>query len=113
MARDDRAVQLRKGVLELAILALLEKQERYGGEIVDELGGRPGLEASAGTVYPLLTRLRTSGLVETSWRESPVGPPRKYYRLSESGRTELAEMTRSWRDLSATLDSLLPGGTGR
>ena len=107
MARDDRAVQLRKGVLELAILALLEKQERYGGEIVDELGGRPGLEASAGTVYPLLTRLRTSGLVDTAWRESPVGPPRKYYTLTGVGREVLADMAATWRSVDAAITTIL------
>jgi PadR family transcriptional regulator PadR len=109
MARDDRAVQLRKGVLELAILALLEKQARYGGEIVDELGARPGLEASAGTVYPLLTRLRTSGLVETSWRESPVGPPRKYYTLTPSGHGAMADLAFSWRELNIAVTDLLEG----
>ncbi len=109
MARDDRAVQLRKGVLELAILALLEKQERYGGEIVDELGGRPGLEASAGTVYPLLTRLRTSGLVDTAWRESPVGPPRKYYTLTPAGHGAMADLAFSWRELTVALTDLLEG----
>jgi PadR family transcriptional regulator PadR len=51
--------------------------------------------------------------VDTSWRESPVGPPRKYYRLSQAGHTELAEMARSWRDLSATLEGLLPAGSLR
>lgn len=107
---DSRVSQFRKGALELGILALLDRGELYGVEIVDLLGEHSGLEASAGTVYPLLSRLKKAGLVDTSWRESPVGPPRKYYRLSQAGRTELGEMARSWRDLSATLDTLLPGG---
>lgn len=107
---NSRVSQFRKGALELGILALLDRGELYGIEIVDLLAEHNGLEASAGTVYPLLSRLKKAGVVETSWRESPVGPPRKYYRLSEAGRTELAEMTRSWRDLSATLETLLPGG---
>lgn len=109
MATNDHAVQLRKGVLELAILALLERQARYGGEIVEELGARPGLEASAGTVYPLLTRLRGSGLVETTWRESPVGPPRKYYTLTPAGHTAMAALASSWRELNAALSGLLEG----
>ena len=110
---DSRVSQFRKGALELGILALLDRGELYGVEIVDLLAEHSGLEASAGTVYPLLSRLKKAGVVDTPWRESPVGPPRKYYRLSEAGRTELAEMTRSWRDLSATLENLLPGGTDR
>lgn len=107
MGRDERAVQLRKGVLELAILALLEGEERYGGQIVDELGERPGLEASSGTVYPLLTRLRTAGLVDTAWRESPVGPPRKYYTLTTAGRTEMHALAFAWREMTVALDGLL------
>jgi PadR family transcriptional regulator PadR len=105
--RDDRVSQFRKGALELAILALLAGNELYGVEIVDRLAARPGLEASAGTVYPLLGRLKKTGVVDTTWRESPVGPPRKYYRLSASGVRELAAMAESWRDLSAAIDTLL------
>lgn len=105
--RDDRAAQFRRGALELAILALLESRELYGVEIVDELAARNGLEASAGTVYPLLGRLKKAGAVDTTWRESPVGPPRKYYRLSRTGRRELEEMAASWRGLSAAIEALL------
>ena len=92
-----------------SILALLHGNRRYGGEMVDELAGRPGLDASAGTVYPLLTRLKTAGLVETEWQESPAGPPRKYYRLTGGGVAALAESTRAWRDLATALDGLLEG----
>ena len=109
MPRDDRVVQLRKGVLELAILALLERQPRYGGEIVEELRTRPGLETPAGTVYPLLTRLRTSGLVDTAWRESPAGPPRKYYTLTPAGHTAMTDLASSWRELTTALADLLEG----
>ncbi len=105
--RDDRVAQFRKGALELAILALLRGTELYGVEIVDQLGARPGLEASAGTVYPLLGRLNKGGVVGTTWRESPVGPPRKYYRLSPAGERELDAMATSWRDLSSAIETLL------
>lgn len=105
--RDDRAAQFRKGALELAILALLEHDELYGVEIVDRLGAYPGIEASGGTVYPLLGRLSKSGAVMTTWRESPVGPPRKYYRLSDGGRRELLAMAAAWRDLSSGIETLL------
>lgn len=107
--RDVRVSQFRKGALELVILALLDRGELYGVEIVDHLAGRPGLEASAGTVYPLLSRLKKAGVVDTRWRESPVGPPRKYYRLSPAGRRELIEMSRSWRDIAAAIDDVLTG----
>lgn len=108
MARtDDRVTQLRRGVLELAILALLAKERSFGGAIVDSLAAHPGLAASAGTVYPLLTRLRTAGLLTTKWEESPAGPPRKYYSLTATGRRELATLTQSWRSLATAVDELL------
>jgi PadR family transcriptional regulator PadR len=107
--RDSRLSQFRRGAVELAILALLDAGELYGVEIVDRLRELPGLEASAGTVYPLLSRLKKAGVVDSVWRESPVGPPRKYYRLSPVGRRDLAEMSRSWRGLSSAIDQLLEG----
>lgn len=107
MARDEHVAQLRKGVLELAILSLLQGRARYGGEIVDELARRPGLEARAGTVYPLLTRLRTAGLVSTRWQESPAGPPRKYYELTAAGRQEMRTLAASWQQLTTALTGLL------
>lgn len=107
MARADHLSQLRKGVLELAILALVSTGPRYGGQIVEELAARPGLDASAGTVYPLLTRLNSAGLLDTSWQESPVGPPRKYYQLNRAGRDTLAQLTASWQTFAATLNDLL------
>lgn len=103
----DRVAQLRKGVLELAILGLLRNRESYGGEIVSALAEMPGLDASAGTVYPLLSRLKTTGLVGARWVESPAGPPRKYYQLSSAGRSALAEGTQAWRGLVHALDSVL------
>jgi PadR family transcriptional regulator PadR len=105
--RDSRVSQFRKGALELAILALLAGGELYGVEIVDRLGERQGLKASAGTVYPLLSRLKKAGVLDSAWRESPVGPPRKYYRLSKAGEKELAAMASSWRGLSEAIDALL------
>jgi PadR family transcriptional regulator PadR len=107
MARADHVVQLRKGVLELAILALLRDEARYGGEIVTDLAARRGLDASPGTVYPLLTRLRLADLLSTTWQESPVGPPRKYYSLTSAGRKALSAMAESWRELSQAVDELL------
>ncbi|MCI1674914.1 MAG: PadR family transcriptional regulator [Ancrocorticia sp.] len=102
----DNATQLRKGVLELAILALLQSSPQYGGQIVDALA-HAGLESSAGTVYPLLTRLAKAGLLSTQWRESPAGPPRKYYSITHTGKRALAAQARLWRDMNAAVNSLL------
>ena len=104
---DDRQTQLRKGALELAVLAILSDSERYGGEVVDVLASLPGLDAGAGTVYPVLARLNRSKLVETSWRESPYGPPRKYYRLSRAGHAELVHQRAAWRQVVQAMERVL------
>ena len=110
---DSRLSQFRKGVVELAILALLHGGEAYGGEIVESLSSHPGLAISAGTVYPLLSRLKKAGLIDSVWRESPVGPPRKYYRLSEEGGAEFDAMARAWGGVTAAMDELLGKGNAR
>jgi PadR family transcriptional regulator PadR len=99
--------QFRKGVVELAILALLHKDEAYGAEIVDRLGEYPGLAISAGTAYPLLSRLKKSGLITSVWQESPVGPPRKYYRLSAEGEESFSGMAQAWKEMKDAMESLL------
>ena len=101
------STQMRKGCLELAVLALLAAEPRYGADIVYSLAARPGLEATSGTIYPLLTRLKNAKLVETSWRESPAGPPRKYYSLTPAGRHQLAMQRNAWVKLSTAIATLL------
>jgi PadR family transcriptional regulator PadR len=101
--------QLRKGVVELAILALLHGGEAYGAEIVDRLGAHPGLAITVGTAYPLLSRLKKSGLITSVWRESPAGPPRKYYRLSAEGDVAFGSMAKAWTDMRDAMDALLEG----
>jgi len=101
--------QLRKGVVEVVVLGLLASGERYGSELVDVLSSHPELAISGGTVYPLLSRLKKAGLIDSTWAESPVGPPRKYYRLTADGRQELAAMTSAWRSVSGTVDDFLRG----
>ncbi|MGD0097535.1 MAG: helix-turn-helix transcriptional regulator [Terracidiphilus sp.] len=100
-------VQLRKGSLELAILASLWEGRLYGLEILRHLESDSELTVSEGTAYPLLNRLRTLGLVETEWVESDSGHPRKYYRLTEAGRQRALEMTRIWDRFAASMGGLL------
>jgi len=107
---DTWISQLRKGVMELAVLGMLSRGEMYGSQIVETLAGRPELAISAGTVYPLLTRLKRLGLVESVWRESPVGPPRKYYTLSASGSRQFAQMEQAWHRVVDSVDAVLAGG---
>jgi PadR family transcriptional regulator PadR len=102
--------QLRRGVLEFCVLALLRDDERYGFEIVRALSEADGLVTTEGTVYPLLARLRKEGVVETTWRESPSGPPRRYYRLTPAGRSLLRSFTTEWVRFRGSVDDLLETG---
>lgn len=88
--------QLRKGVLEYCVLALLRDGPRYGVELLEALGAVDVMTTSQGTIYPLLSRLRRESLVDTRWQESPSGPPRRYYELTATGQAALAEFATVW-----------------
>lgn len=107
MPTSGRVVQLRKGVLELAILAVLDRQECYSIEIIERLASYPALTATPGTVYPLLARLDKAGLVGTRWAEAVGGPPRKYYRLTRDGRASLSDGAAAWVALSSAMGEIL------
>lgn len=107
MKEDLHTGQIRKGVVELAVLGLLAGGERYGSQIVDELSAQRALALTAGTVYPLLSRLLKAGLIESTWQESPVGPPRKYYALTAKGREAHAAQRAAWDSVRDALDTLL------
>ena len=100
-------VQLRKGSLELAILASLWGGRLYGLEILRRLENGSDLIVAEGTVYPLLSRLKALGLLASEWVESDSGHPRKYYRLTPAGRQRALEMARIWARFSASLKDLL------
>ena len=99
--------QLRRGSVEHCVLALLANEERYGFELARTLSDDSGLVASEGTIYPLLARLRRNGLVETTWRESVQGPPRRYYRLTEAGGAALVAFVGHWRAFRDAVDRIL------
>lgn len=99
--------QLRRGALEYCVLALLRNGERYGFDLVREMSEVEGMVTSQGTIYPLLSRLRRDGRVDTSWRESPNGPPRRYYRLSPAGEAALAAFTTDWSLFKDAVDHLV------
>lgn len=100
-------IQLRKGSLELAILAALWEGRLYGLEILRHLETNSDMIVVEGTVYPLLNRLRGLGFVESEWVESEFGHPRKYYRLTAAGRQRAVEMSRIWARFSASMNDLL------
>ena len=78
--------------------------ERYGFDLVRELAEVDGMVTSEGTIYPLLSRLRRDGLVESSWQESSAGPPRRYYRLTHAGRASLEGFLREWARFRDAVD---------
>ncbi|MFD3484804.1 PadR family transcriptional regulator [Streptomyces sp. NPDC058665] len=99
--------QLRRGILQFCVLALLRDNEKYAFELVRELCDAHGLATSEGTIYPLLSRLRKEGWVSTVWKESETGPPRRYYTLTPAGRTALTDFAGEWGTFKSTVDSLL------
>lgn len=99
--------QLKKGVLELCVLELLSQGDSYAYEIASKLAEAIGM--GEGTVYPLMRRLHTDGLVETYLVESTTGPSRKYYRLTKAGRTALAEQRDAWRTFRDAVDGIVGG----
>jgi PadR family transcriptional regulator PadR len=118
-ARDQEAgdkweVQLRKGCLELAILAALWGGKLYGLEILRRLESDSALIVSEGTLYPLLNRLKLLGLVRSEWVESDAGHPRKYYALTSAGKLRALEMAGTWARFSSSMSKLLaPLGKGK
>ena len=104
---DKWEVQLRKGCLELAILAALWEGKLYGLEILRRLESDSDLVVSEGTVYPLLSRLKVLGLVRSEWVESDAGHPRKYYALTSAGKQRVREMARMWERFSTSMGKLL------
>lgn len=98
--------QLRRGVADRCVLALLARREWYGYDLAKALA-QVHLIAGEGTIYPLLARLRREKLVTTVWRESTEGPPRRYYTLTPEGKTELAQFREQWRQFTSSVESLL------
>jgi PadR family transcriptional regulator len=99
--------QLRRGVLEFCVLALLREGERYSFDLVRALGDAEGLVTSEGTLYPLLGRLRREGMVQSTWRESATGPPRRYYRITKDGDAALQAFAEHWARFRESVDTLL------
>jgi PadR family transcriptional regulator PadR len=106
--KDDKwEAQLRKGCLELAILASLWEKRLYGLEILRGLEQNSNLVVAEGTVYPILGRLKEEGLLQSEWVEAEAGHPRKYYWLTVTGRQRAVSMARAWNTFAANLNLLL------
>lgn len=98
MKLDNTKVQMRKGILEYCILSVISHGEVYASDILQVLKDARLLVVE-GTLYPLLTRLKNSGLLSYEWKESTSGPPRKYYKLTPLGEKFLTELDETWKDL--------------
>lgn len=109
LSLDNWMTQLRKGLLELAVLNTIAETPLYGYDIVRRLSDVDHLVITEGTVYPILSRLKNSGLVETYLEESQEGPSRKYYRLTSRGRGDLHRMNQHWESLHHAISSLQKG----
>jgi PadR family transcriptional regulator PadR len=95
---ENSKAQMRKGVLEYCILAILSEKESYPSDIIERLK-QAKLIVVEGTLYPLLTRLKNDGLLSYRWEESTSGPPRKYYKLTEIGEKFLKELDKTWDEM--------------
>ena len=98
-------IQLKKGALDLCVLALLSRADSYAYEIASRLADAIGM--GEGTIYPLMRRMQSDGLVETYLVESSSGPSRKYYRLTPTGKTSLAAQTQAWRSFAGAVQMIL------
>lgn len=102
---ENTKAQMRRGVLEYCILSVLAQGERYPSDIIAQLK-EARLIVVEGTLYPLLSRLKDSGLLTYRWEESRSGPPRKYYRLTSEGQKVLAELHQTWDELALAVQKI-------
>jgi PadR family transcriptional regulator PadR len=102
---ENTQAQMRKGILDFIVLLVISRGSIYVSDILKELKTHK-LIVVEGTLYPLLSRLKNSELLEYSWQESPSGPPRKYYTLTKKGQEMLNQLSLTWKNLSQSIDSL-------
>lgn len=98
--------QVKKGTLSYIILIILNEKEYYGYELVQEIKMHTTVEVAEGTLYPLLNRLKTEGIVESKWVEQESGIPRKYYTLTVTGKETLNEMRKMWSALGTAINKI-------
>ena len=108
MAEDNVKAQMRKGILEYCILAILSREDSYAPKIIAELKEAEMIVVE-GTLYPILTRQKNSGLLTYRWEESPQGPPRKYYTLTDNGRDYLKTLDEAWDELVGQIQVIRHG----
>ncbi len=103
---ENAQIQMRKGILEFCILHIISRGEVYASDMLEELT-LAKIMVVEGTLYPLLTRLKNAGLLDYKWVESSSGPPRKYYVLTELGRSSLSLLDVTWAELSDSVHAIV------
>lgn len=103
---ENTASQMRKGVLEFCVLSVIRKGEAYPSDIIEQMKAA-NFQLLEGTLYPLLTRLKNSGMVNYRWVESNSGPPRKYFSLTEKGLAFYQELESTWNEMSSAVSSII------
>lgn len=105
MREDNVKIQMRKGILDYCILAILASGDSYAPAIIAELK-RAEMIVVEGTLYPILTRMKNAGYLTYRWEESPQGPPRKYYTLTEDGKAYLSSLDEAWDKLVEQISAI-------
>ena len=105
---DNVKAQMRKGILEYCILAILSREDSYAPRIISELKSADMIVVE-GTLYPLLARQKNQGLLTYRWEESPQGPPRKYYMITDKGREVLAALDEAWDEMVQQINTIRKG----
>jgi len=110
MTIENTKAQMRKGILELCVLSIIAQKEAYPSDILNKLK-EAKLIVVEGTMYPLLSRLKNADLLSYEWQESSSGPPRKYYKLTESGQAFLTDLMVTWEHLQNAVSKTTTNGT--
>jgi PadR family transcriptional regulator PadR len=97
---------MRKGLLELCVLSIISGEEMYPSDIIGKLKDQKMIIVE-GTLYPMLTRLKNDGLLDYDWKESKTGPPRKYYKITDQGKSIRDELINTWQELSNSVNSTI------
>jgi PadR family transcriptional regulator PadR len=106
----EKFAAIRKGLLEFLILKIVSSDKVYVADMLQRLSTTE-FATQEGTLYPLLSKMRRDGTVDYDWKESDVGPPRKYYKLTPKGKSQLDDLTEYWAHINETLDTLGRGLT--
>ncbi len=101
--------QLKRGTLELCVLSILNDSDCYGYELVNRISAC--MQVTEGTIYPLMKRLKESDTIDSYIVESQEGPPRKYYKITETGKAELERLSAEWFEFVESVNNLLKGDT--